>query len=165
MNQLLDYLVFTLADKTFALPLTEVHRVVHATAITKLPKAPELVQGVVNYKGNVLPVLDMSKRFHLPVGELDLDRHFILVHLSAKTFILIADSITGVIRREKECVVEPDSIFPGVQLLVGVIKSDDGLVLIPDLENLLTNEEERILSNVVEHSKPKKSNKSKKKNV
>jgi purine-binding chemotaxis protein CheW len=148
------YLVFILAGKQFALPLESVRRVVHAAAVTLIPKAPEIVCGLVNYKGQILPVINISRRFHLPEHEIEPGHHFIIVQTKTRHFGLVADTVTGVIEEPVENVVQPQDIISGVEFLAGVMKLEDGIMLIPDLDKLLTHEEETALKAAV-HKKDK----------
>jgi len=143
------YLVFELGDKAFALPLEAVRRVVHAVYVTLLPKTPEIVCGIINYKGEILPVIDISKRFLLSTREIEPDRHFIIVNAKNKSYCLLGDDLIGVTQIESENIVSPSEIIAGVEFLSGVIKLQDGIMLIPDLEHILTYEEEKILNSAV----------------
>ncbi len=143
------YLVFTLAGKQFALPLEPVRRVVHAAAITMIPKAPEIVCGLVNYKGQILPVINISCRFHLPGHEIEPSQHFIIVNSKTRYFGLLADTVTGVIEEPVENVVEPQDIIVGIEFLAGAMKLEDSIILILDLDKLLTHEEEIALKAAV----------------
>ncbi len=156
------YLVFMLGDKPFALPLEAVQRVVHAVEVTRLPKAPDIVCGLVNYKGTILPIFNISGRFHLPEQEIEPHQHFIILQVGKKRFGLVADSVSGVVEESGENLVPPTDIVPGVEFLAGVLKLDTGLMLIPDLEKLLTPEEETALKEAVKKNKSPKINPSKK---
>ncbi len=143
------YLVFILSKKQFALPLEAVQRVVYAVEVTLLPQAPEIVCGLVNYKGLILPVLNIARRFRLQEKPIDPEQSFIIVYTPTHSFALVADTVSGVIQPAPENVVAPDKIVAGVQFLSGVMKLDNGMMLIPDLEKLLTHEEELTLNTLV----------------
>jgi purine-binding chemotaxis protein CheW len=157
-GQFRHYVVFALADRQFALPLEAVQRVVHAVAVTQLPKAPEIVAGLVNYQGEILPVINISRRFHLPEKPIQPGHHFIIVQARRKGYVLVADSVTAVIKESRENIIPPAAIIAGMEFLAGVMKLRNGMMLIPDLDRLLTHEESLILKKAVQLEKGKKKN-------
>lgn len=160
-SQVCHYLVFTLSGERFGLPLDSVQRVVRAVAVTILPKAPEIVRGLINYKGNILPVINMSRRFNLAEMEIQPNHNFIIVHTARRKFVLVADLAEGVITRPKDDIVTPAGITAGMEFLAGVIKLENGMMLVPDLEHLLTHDEEQMLQSLVQ-DKQKSTKKSQK---
>ncbi len=150
-NKIAHYLVFTLSDRDFALPLPSVERVVHAVAVTVVPEAPEILCGLINYKGFIMPVLDISLRFQLPNENIGPDHLFVIVHTAVKSFALKADGVRGVLARQVKQIVPPADIISGMRFLAGVMKLENGMMLVPDLERLLTYEEETAISALVEN--------------
>jgi len=140
------YLVFTLSGKQFALPLAMVHRVVHAVAVTPLPQAPDIVCGLANFRGFIMPVLNISCRFKLVHEEITSRHHFVVVRTESRQLALVADEVAGVMEQSGKQVVPPENIVSGTRFLSGVIKLDDGMMLVPDLEHLLTDDEESALA-------------------
>ena len=131
------HLEFTLGEKRFALPLENVERVVHAAEITVPPESPDLVEGFVNYKGRILPVVDISPRFHMPRIPLDPSFHFIIVTVKQKKYALIGHTVAGVMKTPGNTIVPPNDIVYGVEYLAGVISMENGMMLIPDLGKTL----------------------------
>lgn len=150
------YLEFSLGKKSFALPLASVERVVKAVEVTLLPKAPEIVRGIINFKGHILPVIDISGRFKLPEREIMPDQHFIIVQSTARSFGLVADTVAGVYREITENIVPPTNIIDGVEFLAGVMKLEQGMMLIPDLEKVLTPDEQKSLKAAVPRKRTRK---------
>ena len=97
MNDSTQLVAFTLDNCKFALPLPQVERIVNVVEITPLPKAPEVVIGVVNVRGRIIPVVDIRKRFRLPEREMNLNDKFILSQTSKRSVGIMVDSVTGVI--------------------------------------------------------------------
>ncbi|MGE5343791.1 MAG: chemotaxis protein CheW [Candidatus Omnitrophota bacterium] len=145
----LHYLEFTLGGKQFALPLSVVDRVVHAVEVMRLPKGPDIVCGLINYKGQIIPIINISRRFHLPERTLDPDQYFIIMHSNVRKFGLLADNIHSVTDRNPDLIISPTDIMAGVEFLSGIIKLPDGLMLIPDLDKLLTHDEDVALKKVM----------------
>jgi purine-binding chemotaxis protein CheW len=136
---------FFLDDHCYALPLDVVERVIPAVEITPLPKAPEIVLGLINIRGKIIPVLNIRRRFRLPDRETELTDHFILADSSKRLVALPADSVSGVIQISDAVMTEPMDILPKLEYVAGVVKLKDGLLLIHDLERFLSLEEETTL--------------------
>jgi purine-binding chemotaxis protein CheW len=143
------FLIFTLDDQRYALPLYAVKRVVRIIEITRLPKAPEIILGVINVAGRVIAVVDVRKRFRLPKREITLTDQLILAQTAARSIALVVDAATGVIERSGETAVTAWKIVPGMEYVAGVLKFEDGLVLIHDLEKFLSLEEEKTLEHAL----------------
>jgi purine-binding chemotaxis protein CheW len=137
--------VFVLDEPRYALYLSAVERVVRAVEITPLPKAPEIVLGVINAQGRILPVLDIRKRFRLPAREMKLDDRFIIARTARRPVALVVDSVVGVHELAEREIVSAKQTLPFAQYLKGVAKVKNNLVLIHDLDQFLLLDEERVL--------------------
>ena len=137
--------VFALDGPRYALYLSAVERVVRAVEITPLPKAPEIVLGVINVQGRILPVLDIRKRFRLPACEISVDDRFIIARTARRMVALAVDSVVGVHKLTEREMVSAKEALPFAQYLKGVAKVEINLVLIHDLDQFLSLDEERIL--------------------
>lgn len=127
-------LVFTLDEPRYALNLLAVERVVRAVEIMPLPKAPPFVLGVINVQGQIIPVVDIRQRLHLPLRDLASDDQFILAHTSRRRVALVVDSVVGTRQLADRELVNADQVLPGAEYIHGVAKLEDGLVLICDLD-------------------------------
>ena len=141
-NQLV---VFTLDEQRYALPLSAVERVVRAVEITPLPKAPEVVLGVIDAQGQVIPVVDVRRRFRLPSRPVDEDDRFILARTSRRRVALVADSVAGVHEPADREVTSAEQELPFAEHIQGVAKTPHGLILIHDLDRFLSLDEEQQL--------------------
>lgn len=150
MSETSHFIVFMLEDKQFALPLAPVERVVRAVEVTILPEVPAIVCGIINYKGTVLPVIDIRARFHLPETEIRVDHQFIIARAARGPIALLADTVTGNIEKSSADIVPPSSLFDGVEFLKGVLRMDDGVMLIPDIDKILTPKESSVLTEAIE---------------
>ncbi|MHB8724036.1 MAG: chemotaxis protein CheW [Casimicrobiaceae bacterium] len=145
MGEVIQLVVFRLDEQRYALPLAAVKRVIPAVEVTSLPDAPGIVLGAIDLAGDVLPVLDVRQRFHLQEHAVCPADQFVIAQTARRTVALVVDEALGVIGRTKSAVTDPAQIVPGLEQLQGVIKLDDGLVLIHDLEKFLSLNEERAL--------------------
>ncbi|MGZ4953629.1 MAG: chemotaxis protein CheW [Methylobacter sp.] len=133
-------LVFTLDDWRCALELSSVEKVYRAVAVTPLPDAPDIVLGVVNIRGAVLPVVDVRRRFRLQEKNLTPDDQFIVANSSGSLVVLVVDSVAGVIECSGEDIVSASAIVPGMEYVEGVARLKDGMILIHNLARFLSLE-------------------------
>ncbi len=139
-------LVFRLADRRYALPLAAVERVVRAVAVTPVPDAPAIVLGVISVHGQIVPVLSMRLRFGLPQPALGPDDQFVLASSAGRAVALLIDEAQAVIERAPGEVVAATQFTAGSAQIKGLVKLDDGLVLIHDLEQVLSPNEAGVLT-------------------
>jgi len=141
-----DFLItFTLSDQRYALPLHMVDRVVRMVAVTPLPKAPDIVLGVVNIQGQVIPVINMRRRFSLPDRQIALTDQLVVAHTARRPVALMTDAVLDVIACSAQSLIAAENILPKVEYVKGVVKLTDGLILIHDLDKFLSLEEESSL--------------------
>lgn len=151
---LAQFLIFRLDDRRFALPLTVVDRVVRAVEVTPLPNAPALILGAINVHGRVLPVLNVRRRFRMPDRDVTPEDWFLLAHTARHAVVLVVDDSEGVLERPQGEVVVSRHIVPELEPFPGVIRLDDGLVLIHDLERFLSFDEARALDGALDPLDP-----------
>lgn len=144
-----NMIVFTLDELRFAVYLSAVERVVQAVEITPLPKAPKIVLGVINVKGQIVPVLDIRQRLHLPRRDMDINDQFILARASSRLVALVVDSVNELLAIEERELVAADQIPYGTEYIHGVVKLENNLVLICDLDQFLSLGDERKLETVM----------------
>jgi purine-binding chemotaxis protein CheW len=145
--------IFTLDGLNYALPLQSVLRVIHAVEITFLPNAPEIIPGVINVQGRIIPVIDIRKRFGLPEREIGLEDRMIIADTGKRQVVLSADTVPGFIElSDRQMVVTSDLLQFGGNLK-GIAKMEDGLILIYDLEKFLSLDEEYALEQAIKSRK------------
>jgi len=149
MNSTNQLLVFELDNQHYALHLSIVERIVRVVEITPLPKAPEIALGVINLQGRVIPVINIRKRFHLPEREIRLSDQLIIANTSRRTVALLADEVRGVFEHSEQELITGEKILPGMVYVEGVVKLEDGLILIHDLDKFLLFEEEKLLDDAI----------------
>lgn len=150
MSQSQQLVDFALDDQHYAVSLAAVERIVLVVEAAPLPKAPEIVLGVINFAGRVIPVVDMRRRFRLPAKETGLYDHLIIARTSKREIAFIADAVSGVIECPNTDITAADEIVPGLEYLAGVVKLNDGLIFIHDLEQFLSMDEEQSLDAAIQ---------------
>jgi len=149
----LQLVVFALDGQRYALHLSAVERIVRAVEMTPLPKAPEIVIGVINAQGRIIPVFNIRRRFHLPEREIELSDQLIIANTARRTVALVVDTVDGVIERLSEEITPADQVLPRIEYVEGIVKLENGLVLIHDLDKFLSIDEETKLDEAVKKVK------------
>lgn len=142
--------LFSLDEPRYALHVSEVVRVVRAVDITPLPNAPGIVSGVINFHGEIIPVVDIRKLFRLPPREMRLEDQFIIARTSKRLVVLVVDSVNDVHQLDHHQIVNAGEVFPFTKYLSGITSKDHDIILINDLEKFLSLDEERILEKALE---------------
>lgn len=146
----LQLLVFRLEEQRYALRLGAVEKVARMVKITPLPKAPEIILGVIDVHGAIVPVADLRKRFSLPVQKPALDDRLIVARARRGPLALVADRLEGIVECGEEDFAPVETILPEAGYIEGVVKRRDGLVLIQDLDRLLSLEEAAAVDRALE---------------
>lgn len=136
--------VFTLNAQRYALRLDAVERVVRAVAVTPLPDAPEIILGIINVQGRIVPVINMRKCFHHPERQLRTSDQFIISSTETRTFALVVDEILDVLECPTVGVVPVGEILPHLERVEGVMILEDGMILISDINKILSFADEAV---------------------
>ena len=147
-----DLVIFTLDKSRFALHLAAVERVVRVVEITPLPKAPDIVLGIIDVQGGIIPVIDVRKRFRFPKREMQLNDQLIIARTVKRTVALLADDVTGVMACPEERIVEAGKVVSGMAFVEGIVKIDEGMILIHNLDTFLSLDEENRLDDALRES-------------
>jgi len=148
-NQLVG---FKLGGEEFGLDIMKVQEIIKVPEITKVPQTPDFVEGVINLRGDVLPVINSRKRFGLEEVEKEDSTRIMVVNLAGASTGLVVDSVSEVLRLEKEQIEPPPPVIRGVEsrFLRGVGKLNDGekLIMLLDTEHIFAEEEREQVSQV-----------------
>lgn len=139
-----QYVVFRLGETQFGVEISQVLRIVRLTPITRVPHAPHFLEGMINYHGQVVPVVDLKKRLALSEGNEYSDRaRILLVELGPQPIGMLVDTVTGILRLPDESIEPPPEMVAQVNgvYLTGVTHHEDRLIVLLDLSRLLTVEE------------------------
>jgi purine-binding chemotaxis protein CheW len=142
-----QYLTFQLGEEVFAIDVSRVREILEFTTITKVPKTPDYMRGVINLRGSVVPVLDMRLKFGMTKTEKKLDTCIIVVEVLFENETIIIGSLVDSVQEVFE--LEPDQIEPapkiGIQLktefIKGMGKRDDRFIIILDTDKVFNAEE------------------------
>ena len=142
-----QYLTFQLGEEVFGVDVTHVREILEFTTVTKVPRTPEFMRGVINLRGSVVPVLDMRLKFGMTRTEKTVDTCIIVVEVSFEEETTIIGALVDSVQEVFE--LEPDQIEPapkiGIQLktefIRGMGKRDDHFIIILDINKVFSSEE------------------------
>jgi purine-binding chemotaxis protein CheW len=134
--------LFELGGEIYGLDIATVREIIQLQPITKVPKAPVYVEGVINLRGKVIPVIDLRKKFGQEKAERGKNTRIVVVNIQNATLGIIVDTVTEVLRLPGDS-IEPiaDVITAGhLEYLQGVAKLDDKMVILLALDRLLARD-------------------------
>ena len=139
--------VFDLASEGYGVDIGAVREIIRMQEITRVPKTPEFVEGVINLRGKVIPVIDLRKRFGLHVAEQNKDNRIVVVDIGKQDIGVIVDAVTEVLRISTDSVEPPTSVITSADsdYLLGIAKLESRLIILLDLESVLSKEEKETL--------------------
>ena len=139
-NQLV---VFDLANEHYGVDIGTVDRIIYLQPITAVPQAPPFVEGITNLRGMVLPVVDLRKRFALPVEGFNGDGRIVVVELDDARVGLVVDGVSEVLHVSDEAIEPPSPLVTSVDsaFITGISKVDERLIIMLDLDKVLSPEE------------------------
>jgi purine-binding chemotaxis protein CheW len=137
------HVIFTLANEHYGVGIAVVDSIIKLQAITAVPRAPNFVEGVTNLRGKVLPVIDLRKRFGLPAEESTKEARIVVTEMDGSTVGMLVDTVSEVLDVADEAIEPPSPIVTTVDsgFITGIAKVDDRLVILLDLEKVLSAEE------------------------
>lgn len=149
-SPVITLVVFDIEGQRYALSLNNVERVLPIVAVSPLPQAPAAVLGVMNLHGQVIPVLDLRRRFGLPLCDYGLTARLLVVRTGRRILALAVDEVLGVSEVAQETITRPDALLPGIGHVAGIVTLADGLLFIHDVEACLSLDEEQRLTTALE---------------
>lgn len=133
---------FGLGTEEFGVDIMSVQEIIRITPITRVPKAPSYVEGVINLRGNVIPVISLRNRFGMDrVEETDLSR-IIVLQVQNKVFGIQVDAVTEVLRLDTEAIEPPPPVALGMdsRFILGVGKIEERLLILLNLDCIMGGE-------------------------
>jgi purine-binding chemotaxis protein CheW len=149
-EELLQLVTFSIGEEEFGVEILKVQEIIRMLEITRVPKAPDFVEGVINLRGKVIPVIDLRLRFGLTAKEHDKKTRIIVIEINQMIVGFVVDSVSEVLRIPSSTIEPPPPVISGLdsEYISGVGKLDDRLLIMLDLNRLLSKEEKSALSEV-----------------
>lgn len=131
--------VFSLAAEAYGVDIGSIREIIRMQEITRVPRTPEFVEGVINLRGKVIPVVDLRKRFGFPASETTKDTRIVVVDIGGQDIGVTVDAVTEVLRIGVDRVEPPSSVITTADsdYLLGIAKLESRLIILLDLEQAL----------------------------
>lgn len=141
---------FSLDENHYAVDIMRIREIIRPQKLTLLPKAPPFVEGVINLRGTVLPVIDLRKRFGLPARETDSGVRLLILRVAKQLLGLVVDNVTEVITIPAKDIKPPPQAAGGIgaKYLIGVCLVDDSLIMLLNIDTILTAREASELGSI-----------------
>jgi purine-binding chemotaxis protein CheW len=156
MTERSHFVVFTLDNQKFALPLASVEKIARAVAVRPLPKTSDMVLGVINIQGRIIPVLDLRIRFGIPPRPISVTDHLIIARTTTRTLALLVDTVLDILESDRQHITDQSAILDHMQYVEGVLRIEDGMVLINDIEHMLSLDEAKALDQTLQKNAKRK---------
>jgi purine-binding chemotaxis protein CheW len=145
----IQLVVFKIGEEEFGVEINQVREIVKLVSITRMPKAPAFIEGVVNLRGQIITVIDLSRRLDLPSKGRSESTRIMVVEIGENTVGMIVDSVSEVLRLSSDDIEDTPSLIDTEvheKYLRGVGKSEDRLLILLDLNEVLSTEEIKHIS-------------------
>ena len=140
----LHLVTFELMGEEFGLPILDVREIIRMTEITPVPQAPGFVEGVINLRGQIIPVVDLRKRFGIATKDMSDETRIIVVELRNSVIGLIVDEVSEVLRIPADTVAPPPALVAGsigAEYIKGIGHYDEKMIILIDMRKVFNDEE------------------------
>ncbi len=139
----LQLVSFNIGSEEFGVDILKVQEINRMVEITRVPQAPHYVEGVINLRGKVIPIVDLRKRFNLELKEHDKNTRIVVVDIGGTIMGMIVDAVSEVLRLPASTIEAPPEIVTGVnsEYIKGVAKLKDRLLIFLDLSRVIDVEQ------------------------
>ncbi|MCF6282285.1 MAG: chemotaxis protein CheW [Candidatus Polarisedimenticolaceae bacterium] len=148
---MLQLVGFEIANQQFGVDILLVQEIIRSAKVTAVPNSPEFVEGVINLRGNIIPVIDLRKRLHLYEETSEARNWILILNIGDRVVGFIVDSVTKVLKIAEDSIEPPPEIVIGGlenQYIAGVCDITGVLFVILDFSRVLFNEEYRMLKDI-----------------
>ena len=149
-DYLLQLVSFSIGEEEFGVDILKVQEINRMLDVTRVPNAPEYIDGVITLRGKVIPIIALRRRFGMERKEHDKNTRIVVVELSGRVVGFVVDAVSEVLRIPKSVTEPPPAIVAGVQAesITAVGKLEDRLLILLDLEKVLSAEQNTQLAEI-----------------
>ena len=148
----IQVVIFRLGREEFGARIDQVKEIIEITPITRMPKAPSFIEGVINLRGQVIAVIDLSKQFDLPPSERGEETRIVVVDMDDNIVGMIVDSVPEVLRISEDNIDPTPTLIESridTRYIKGIGKLEDRLFVLLNLREVLSPEEMEIAEEAV----------------
>lgn len=151
-GELLQLVTFVVGNEEFAIPILSVQEINRMMQITQVPQSPDFIEGVINLRGKIIPVMDLRKRFGLGELENTVDCRIVVIEVSNRVIGFTVDRVNEVLRVNADIVDPPPPMVCGIDsdYVQGVGKLDDRLLILLNLDRLFSEEDLELVDKTTE---------------
>jgi purine-binding chemotaxis protein CheW len=150
-NEIIQLVSFELDGEEYGIDVLTVREIIRMPAITKMPNTPDYLDGIINLRGTVVPIISLRKRFSLMDREHDRQSRILVMEVGDSLTGFIVDAVAEVIRISSAEIQPPPGITQGnaaQECITGVVNHGERLLVMLDLDKLFSNEEKVILNDL-----------------
>lgn len=146
----INLVTFKLGNNEYAIDIMQAKEIIKMEKITLIPNAPDYVEGVINLRGNIIPIVDLKKRFNLEENDGEKNTGIIIVKIDDVDMGIIIDAISKVVSIATSNIQPPPPMLSGIgqKYIKGVAKLEDKLLVVLDLEKLIVGDDDDIEENI-----------------
>ncbi len=133
-----DFLIFSLDNQQFALPVEYIEIVVRMVEVQAIPGTPPSIYGIINFRGVIIPVVNMRVKFGFESRKITIDDHLIIMQHDSRYTALIVDNVREVTPCDENDITVTSDVNIGESHFTGVLKLSDGIILLNYPENLIS---------------------------
>jgi purine-binding chemotaxis protein CheW len=149
-DELLQLVSFTIGDEEFGVDILKVQEINRMVEVTRVPNSPRFVEGVINLRGKVIPIIDLRTRFSIPKKAWDKNTRIIVIELVGRVVGFIVDAVREVLRIPKNITEQPPPMIADIEAdyITAIGKLKDRMIILLDLERILAQGEWNQLKDV-----------------
>jgi len=149
-GELVQVVSFRLASEEYGVDISQVQEIIRMVEITHVPRAPHFMEGVINLRGQLIPIIDLRTRFGMPRAEHTKSTRIVVTEIGNKRVGIVVDSVSEVLNIPMENVEDAPDMIAGVgtEYIQGVGKVNDRLIILLDLTMVITGEEKSQLESI-----------------
>ncbi len=134
----------------YGVPITKVQEIIPMAEPTRLPQVPDFVEGIINLRGKIIPIIDLKKRFAMDASQVTSESRSVVVEVEGQTVGIIVDEVSEVLRLSQDNIEPPPAVIGGItaEYLTGVGKLEDRLLILLDMDKIFSDGEKAELFKV-----------------
>ncbi|KXG77177.1 chemotaxis protein CheW [Thermotalea metallivorans] len=145
-----QYVIFKLGNEEYGVDIMNVKEISEYKPSVKVPNTPKFVDGIINLRGDITPIINLKKRFNLEETEINSDTRIIVIHVKNRQVGFVVDEASQVLRLSEENIEQAPELIAGVdkKYITGVGKLKDRIVLLLNLEEVLSDDEKEKIQHI-----------------
>lgn len=145
-----QYVIFKLNDEEYGIEITNVREITEYNESTKVPNCYDFIDGIINLRGNVVPVINLKKRFNLEETKINNNSRVVIISIAEKQVGFIVDDASHVLTLDEKDIEETPEIISGVdkKYIVGIGKKEEKIIILLNLEAILSENEKKKIKEI-----------------